>query len=49
MTTKKNNALGGVLTWVAAMAIALAIFYGLDHFVMGVQGLPLDWTLAPAN
>jgi len=37
------------LIWVAALAIALAAFYGLDHFVMSIQGLPLNWNLTPAN
>ncbi len=38
-----------MLIWVAALVIAVAIFYGLDHFVMGIQGLPLSWNLTPAN
>lgn len=49
MTAKKNNALDDAMTWVVALAIALAVFYGLDHFVMSIQGLPLSWNLAPAN
>jgi len=49
MNTKKKSATDNVLIWVAALAIALAVFYGLDHFVMGIQGLPLNWDLTPAN
>ncbi len=49
MTAKKNRALDDVMIWAAALAIALAAFYGLDHFVMGIQGLPLNWNLTPAN
>jgi len=47
--TEKNKTSDNVMIWLAATAIALAIFYGLDHFVMSIQGLPLTWTLAPAN
>lgn len=47
--TEKNKASDNVMVWLAATGIALAIFYGLDHFVMSIQGLPLNWTLAPAN
>ncbi len=49
MTTKKSTAMDDVIIWAVALAIALATFYGLDHFVMGIQGLPLSWNLAPAN
>ncbi|VAW99518.1 hypothetical protein MNBD_GAMMA21-1956 [hydrothermal vent metagenome] len=49
MNTKKNSATDNMLTWVAALVIAAAIFYGLDHFVMSIQGLPLNWDLTPAN
>ncbi len=49
MTNEKNKALDNMLIWLGALVIALAVFYGLDHFVMGIQGLPLGWNLAPAN
>lgn len=50
MSTKKNeNKSSIVVTWVVAIAITLAVFYGLDHFVMGIQGLPLNWDLTPAQ
>ncbi|MEE8428530.1 MAG: hypothetical protein V3S33_03395 [Gammaproteobacteria bacterium] len=44
--TQKSSA---VMPWVVAIAITLAVFYGLDHFVMGIQGLPLNWDLSPAQ
>ncbi len=37
------------MTWVVAITITLAVFYGLDHFVMSIQGLPLNWDLTPAQ
>lgn len=37
------------MIWVAAIAITLAAFYLLDHFIMGIQGLPLNWDLSPAQ
>jgi len=49
MTTKKNKAMDDAMIWAVALAIALAVFYGLDHFVMSIQGLPLSWNLAPVN
>ena len=30
-------------------AAVLAFFYGLDHLVMGLQGLPLNLDLTPAG
>lgn len=38
-----------VLVWVAVMVITLIAFYGMNHFVMGMQGLPLNWDLTPAQ
>lgn len=38
-----------LLATVAAFALVLAGFYGLDHFVMGIQGLPLNLDLTPAQ
>jgi len=35
--------------WIVVMAATLAFFYGLDHFIMSVQGLPLDWNMTPGN
>lgn len=35
--------------WLAAVLSALAFFYALDHLVMGMQGLPLNLDLSPAQ
>jgi hypothetical protein len=39
----------GILVWLAALAVVLLAFYGLDLLVMGAQGLPLNWDLTPAR
>jgi len=41
-----NNRL---LVWAGALLITLLFFYGLDHFIMSVQGLPLHLDLTPAQ
>ncbi len=33
----------------AAFVLALLAFYGLDHFIMAIQGLPLNLDLSPAG
>ncbi|MFQ5545494.1 MAG: hypothetical protein ACE5FE_05905 [Acidiferrobacterales bacterium] len=35
--------------WIVVMTVTLAFFYGLDQFLMGVQGLPLDWNMMPGR
>lgn len=35
--------------WLVALALALVLFYALDHGVMAMQGLPLGWGLSPAQ
>lgn len=35
--------------FLVAFVIVLAAFYGLDHLVMGIQGLPLNPDLSPAG
>jgi len=35
--------------WLVAFAVVLVYFYGLDHFIMSVQGLPLNFNLSPAQ
>jgi uncharacterized protein HemY len=34
---------------VIAFVVVLAVFYGLDHFIMNIQGLPLNADLTPAG
>jgi len=35
--------------WLGVFAIVLLYFYGLDHFIMSMQGLPLNMNLTPAQ
>lgn len=38
-----------LLVWVGAFAVVLVAFYGLDLFIMAIQGLPLNADLTPAQ
>ena len=38
-----------LLLWGAVLLVSLVFFYGLNHLVMGLQGLPLAWDLTPAS
>lgn len=38
-----------ITRWLIVLAVTLAFFYTMDQVLMGVQGLPLDWNMAPAN
>jgi len=38
-----------VLIWLAAVVTVVALFYGMDHLVMNLQGLPLNLDLSPAQ
>lgn len=38
-----------LLMTLVALVVVLALFYGLDHFIMGIQGLPLNSDLTPAG
>ncbi len=38
-----------LIYWVAAILVTVALFYGLDHFVMSSQGLPLNFDLTPVS
>ena len=35
--------------WVIVVAVTLVFFYAMDHALMGVQGLPLNWNMTPGN
>jgi len=35
--------------WAAAFLVVILFFYGLDHFIMSLQGLPLNVDLTPAQ
>ena len=45
----ERNASSKVIAWVVAIVITLVVFYGMNHFVMSIQGLPLNWDLTPAQ
>jgi hypothetical protein len=47
--TGEQKANSKLMIWAIAAAIALLAFYGLDHFTMSIQGLPLNWDLTPAQ
>ncbi|MCF6280829.1 MAG: hypothetical protein L3J28_01255 [Candidatus Polarisedimenticolaceae bacterium] len=49
MNNEKSGGAGSVVLAFVAFGIALAVFYGLDHFIMNIQGLPLNWDLTPAG
>jgi len=49
MSNEKSGGAGSVVLIVVAFGIALAVFYGLNHFIMNIQGLPLNWDLTPAG
>ena len=38
-----------IIIWVGAFLLALFYFYGLDLFIMSIQGLPLNLDLTPAR
>ncbi len=47
--TGEQKANSKLMIWAIAAAIALLAFYGLDHFTMSIQGLPLNWDLTPVQ
>lgn len=46
---KQIGAGGSILVFIVSFVVVAAVFYGLDHFVMGLQGLPLNLDLTPAQ
>ncbi len=38
-----------IVHWIVATVIVLGVFYGLNHLVMSMQGLPLNIDLTPAQ
>jgi len=46
---RKMGFFSTLLSVVIAFAIVLAFFYGLNHLIMGMQGLPLNMDLTPAG
>ena len=45
----KTDAITKVRRWIIVLAVTLVFFYVMDHALMGVQGLPLSWNMAPGN
>ena len=43
----KMNLSNPVVVWVGAFLLSLLFFYGMDHFIMSIQGLPLNFDLTP--
>ena len=46
---KTTSSANNLVLFAGALGIALLIFYGLDHFIMSIQGLPLNLNLTPAS
>jgi hypothetical protein len=49
MTSSERITSSTVLVWVVSIVITLVAFYAMGHFVMSIQGLPLNWDLTPAQ
>ena len=50
MEQKDKMSTGSTLiAMVMAFVLVLLVFYGLDHLIMGMQGLPLNMDLSPAG
>lgn len=49
MSEENSGGANSVVVTIIAFAAVLAVFYGLDHFIMNIQGLPLNWNLTPAG
>jgi hypothetical protein len=50
MNEGKRMGLGTtMLVTLVAFILVLALFYGLNHFIMNIQGLPLNADLSPAG
>jgi hypothetical protein len=48
----ENKSMGAGATLIGSLVAfiaVLALFYGLDHFIMSIQGLPLNLDLTPAQ
>ncbi len=35
--------------WIGSFVVVLLLFYGLDHLIMDMQGLPLNLNLTPSQ
>jgi hypothetical protein len=46
---KRMGLAGTLVVTLVAFTVVLAAFYGLDLFIMSIQGLPLNMDLSPAG
>ena len=46
---KEMGAAATMMATAVVFVIVLLAFYGLDHFIMSIQGLPLNMDLSPAG
>lgn len=49
MHSNSPSTINRLLLTLSAILIALAFFYGLNHLVMGMQGLPLNLDMTPIS
>ena len=48
MVDKEKMGTGSrLISTIIAFAVVIVAFYGLDHLIMGMQGLPLNIDLTP--
>lgn len=45
----KTDIVKAVQRWLIVLVVIFGFFYAMDHALMGAQGLPLNWNMAPAN
>ncbi len=38
-----------VYTWLLATILVVCLFYGMNHVIMSMQGLPLNFDLTPVQ
>ena len=48
-SNEQGQGSGSPVLYVVIFLVVVAAFYGLDHFIMGIQGLPLGLNLAPGQ
>ena len=38
-----------IINWIISFVIAIALFYVMDHGLMSMQGLPLNFDMTPSQ
>ncbi len=46
---KDTGSANPLVLFLGAVGVTVLVFYGLDHFIMSIQGLPLNLDLTPAQ